>query len=193
MLPALLAAALTTAGAAWAAEPEAVATAPAGTSGAPPASVADQIDKYLRTSPALAPPKEGALGVTSGAEEPRKVHGVAEVAVGTNGYRSVYLRSDMPVGKTGTVSVAVGESKINGRAFGGYGGGYGYGGRFAGGERQSLGLGFNWGGDAALDPHDPRCRQAGEDGPAARYDPRFEGGRPRACSVAGAGTSAPPQ
>lgn len=182
-LPPVIIAALAFSGAALAAEPEAVATAPVEAAGAAPISVTDQIDSYLRTSPVVAPPKDGAPGVTSGADEPRKVHGVADVAVGTNGYRSVYMRSDMPVGKTGTLSVSVGESKINGRAYGGYGG------RFGGGERQFLGIGFNWSGDAALDPHDPRCRPTGEEGPETRYDPRFEGGRPGACLKAGARTS----
>ena len=176
-IPALVAAAaLAASHPALCVEPEAVATAPA-------TSVGDQIDAYLKTSPALALPKDGASGVTSGADEPRKVHGVVDVAVGSNGYRSVYMRSDMPVRTTGTVSVAVGETKFNGRGYGGYGGG---------GERQSLGLSLRLG-EPALDPHDPRCRQAGEDGPATRYDLRFEGGRRHPCQAAEASTSHPPQ
>jgi hypothetical protein len=175
LVPLLIAAVLTTgaalasAGTSRAAEPEAVATAPAGP------GVADQIDAYLRTSPALALPKDGPAGVTSG-EEPRKVHGVVDLAVGSNGYRSAYVRSDLPVGKTGTLSFAVGESRFNGRGY--YGG---RGGAFGPGDRQSLGLGLSLGGDAAPDP---RCRRAGEEGPDGRPDPRFEGGRARSCPAA---------
>ena len=106
-----------------------------------------------------------------------------DVAVGSNGYRSAYVRSDLPVGKTGTLSIAVGETRFNGRS------GNGYGGRFGGGQSQSLGLGLSLGGDAALDPRDPRCRQFGEERPSLASDQRFEGGRPRACSTAGSQTS----
>jgi hypothetical protein len=179
LLPSLIAlAAFAVAGAPRAAEPEAVATAPQTASGP---SVADQIDAYLRTSPAVVLPKDGPSGVTSG-EEPRKVHGMVDIAVGSNGYRSAYVRSDLPVGRTGTLSIAVGETRFNGRLGGGYG-------RFGPGDRQSLGLALSLGGDAALDPQDPRCRRAGEERPDLRLDPRFEGGRPRACPAAEAPTS----
>jgi hypothetical protein len=180
-LPFLIAAAaLACAGASRAAEPEAVATAPAAT------STADQIDAYLRTSPALALPKDGPAGVTTG-EEPRKAHGFVDLSVGSSGYRSAYVQSDLPVGKTGTLSIGVGETRFKGRVggYGGYGGAYG--GRFApGGDRQSLALGLSLGGDA-LDPRDPRCRQSGEARSDPRQDPRFEGGR--ACHAAEAPTS----
>ncbi len=177
--PTLIAGAgLGAAGASLAAEPDAVATAPAGP------SVADQIDAYLKTSPALALPKDGPNGVTSG-EEPRRVHGVVDIAVGSNGYRSAYVRSDLPVGRTGTLSIAVGETRFNGRAVG-YGG---YGGRFGASDRQSLGLALSLGGDAALDPQDPRCRRAGEERPRLASDPRFEGDRPPACQTVGERTS----
>ena len=178
--PALvLTATLAAAGASRAAEPETMATAPAATSGAPPsanaASVADQIDTYLKTSPALALPKDGAAGVT-GAEEPRKVHGVVDVAVGTGGYRSAFVQSDIPVGKTGTLSIAVGQTHFDGRSRGGYGG-------YAGGDRQTLALGFGLGG-AALDPRDARCRRTGEQGFDSGVDPQFDGGRLRGCRTA---------
>ena len=118
--PALVvAAALAAAAPTWAAEPEAVATAPAATTGAPPnPDIAAQIDTYLKTSPALVLPRDGPGGVTAG-DEPRKIHGLVDVAVGTNGYRSAYVRSDIPVGQTGTLSIAVGESRFKGRT-GGY-------------------------------------------------------------------------
>lgn len=184
IVPALvLAATLAGAGTSRAAEPETVATAPAATSGAPPsadaASVADQIDTYLKTSPALALPKDGAAGVT-GAEEPRKVHGVVDVAVGSGGYRSAFVQSDIPVGKTGSLSIAVGQTHFDGRSRGGYGG---YAGGFFPGDRQSLALGFGFGG-AALDSRDARCRRSGEQALDSGVDPQFDGGRPRGCRAA---------
>jgi hypothetical protein len=167
LFPALvLAAGLATSNAVLAAEPEAVATAT--TAGAPP-SVAEQIDNYLKTSPAAALPKDGANGVTSGSEEPRKVHGVVDVTVGTGGYRSAYVRSDMPVGKTGTLSIAVEDTQ----------GGNRYGGRFAQYGRQSLGLGLRF--DGALDPADCRRRQSAVDAPDLRFDPRMGGEQPQSC------------
>ncbi|MDB5427361.1 MAG: hypothetical protein JWR47_1933 [Phenylobacterium sp.] len=176
LLPALiLAAAFAASGPVLAAEPEAVATAAA--AGAPP-SVAEQIDNYLKTSPAAALPKDGASGVISGSEEPRKVHGVADVSVGTGGYRSAYVRSDFPVGKTGTVSIAVEDTQFGNR-FGGR-----YGGQFAPGSRQSFALGLRF--DGALDPSDCRRRQAGDDGPDGRFDPRLDGQRLQSCRSADA-------
>ena len=123
-------------------------------------SVAAQIDDYLKTSPAIALPKDTASGITPGEEEPRKVHGVVDVAVGTHGYRSAYVRSDFPVGKTGTLSIAVEDTQFKGR-FGGYG--YGYGGYGGYGNQpyrsQNLALGLAFGG-AAQDGADGRCRDA---------------------------------
>jgi hypothetical protein len=164
----LLAVTLTGAGVAAAAEPETVTTAPA-TSGGAPMSVADQIDTYLNTSPAAALPREPATGVTSG-EEPRVAHGMVDVAVGSNGYRSAFVRSDLPIGKSGTVSIAVGETRFDGR------------GRFGSATRQSLGLGLAVG-DGAREQRDPRCRQT-LDGPDVRSGPQLEGGRPRPCQTA---------
>jgi hypothetical protein len=198
LIPALiLAASLSVASISRAAEPEAVATAPAT---APPIvaapSVADQIDTYLKTSPATTLPKDAANGVTSG-DEPRKAHGFADVTVGSNGYRSAFVQSDLPVGKTGTLSIAVGETRFNGRsggyggAYGGaYGGGYGngYSSRFGSGDHQTLALGLRLGGDGGPGPQDLRCRQAGEDGSDLR-DPQFAGGRQRPCSAAEGPTS----
>lgn len=123
---------------------------PVATAGASavPMSTAEQIDNYLKTSPALVLPTEKATGVTS-SEEPRKVHGEVEVAVGTGGFRSAYARADMPVGKTGVVSVAVQQTQFDGRG----GGRRGY---------QNLGLGFAFG-DAATAANDSQCRR-GPDG-----------------------------
>jgi hypothetical protein len=159
-----------------AAPPSAAATADPG--------VAAQIDDYLKTSPAIALPRDGsAAGITSSDEEPRQVHGVVDVAVGTHGYRSAYVRSDFPVGKTGTVSIAVEDSQFKGRVggygYGGYGGGYGdqtY-------RNQNVALGLAFGG-AAQDGH---CRDGGMT--HHRIDPMLtgpmgsgqSGDRPYAC------------
>ena len=190
LLPLLLLA-LATVGSARAAEPEAVATAPgvgAG-AGAPPISIADQIDTYLKTSPSAQIAKDRALGVTPGGEEPRAIHGVVDVAVGTSGYRSAYVRSDIPVGQTGTLSIAARETQFNGR--GGRGvWGRGFGGPYGGGDHQSLSIGLALGGagESALDSHDPRCRLVRADGPDPATDPRFEDSRARGCRTAASRT-----
>ncbi|HEX3363707.1 hypothetical protein [Phenylobacterium sp.] len=157
-------AALALAGASQAAEPEAVATAPASGPSAP-VTTADQIDNYLKTSPALALPKDALGGVVSG-DAPRQVHGVVDVSVGSNGYRSAFVASEIPVGKTGTATIAVGETRFNGR---GFAGGPGY-----RGGSQNLALGLALGG---ADPTDWRCRQAMETAAEARLD----NGTPSAC------------
>jgi hypothetical protein len=198
LLPAMaLAAVFAVSGSALAAESEIVATAAttsappsasvipptAATTGASP-SVADQIDTYLKTSPAAKLPSDGAAGVTPGSE-PRQVHGVVDVSVGTGGYRSAYVRSDIPIGQNGTASISFGETQFGNR-FGGR-----YGGQFAPGSRQSFGIGLRFD-DAALDPSSLRCRQAGGvDGLGVRRDPRIDGEPLGSCP--GAGSSAYPQ
>ena len=72
-------------------------------------SVADQIAEYLRTSPAARLDGEGVQGVT--ARDDRQVHGEVAVGVGTGGYRSFYMRSDMPVGESGRLSVAFSDTR----------------------------------------------------------------------------------
>ncbi|HZZ69550.1 MAG TPA: hypothetical protein VFE18_15360 [Phenylobacterium sp.] len=140
-----------------------VATAPAT---AAPLSTAEQIDNYLKTSPTTALPQDSAAGVTS-SEEPRKIHGVVDVAAGSNGYRSAFVASELPVGKTATVTIAVGQTRFDGRTDGRFARD-----RLSGGGRQALGLSFDGGGD----PTSLRCRQAAADG-AVNLDPRFGGGR----------------
>jgi hypothetical protein len=130
--------------------------------------VAAQIDDYLKTSPAIVLPKDGAAaGITSGGEEPRQVHGVVDVAVGTHGYRSAYVRSDFPVGKTGTLSIAVQDTQFKGR-FGGYGYG-GYGDQTYRNQNVALGLAFG----GAAQNGDPRCRDSGMS--RHRIDPMLMG------------------
>ncbi|THD56122.1 hypothetical protein [Phenylobacterium sp.] len=170
-------AALALAGSARAGDPEMVTTAPPAAAGAPStatgasstaagasSNVADQIDAYLKSSPALALPKDTASGVVSG-DAPRQVHGVVDVSVGSNGYRSAFVESDLPVGKTGTLSIAVSKTEFKGR----------YGDRYAGEGRQSLGLGLALGG--AADPASLACRQVAGPG-YAMFDPRLSDSRP---------------
>jgi hypothetical protein len=98
-----------------------------------PRTTEDQIDAYLRTSPALSLPSDEEIDALQ-EERERKVHGEVAVAVGSHGYRDVYARSDFPVGKAGTLSVAVRDSRFKGR--------------FAHHDRQSLALGLSLGGSA---------------------------------------------
>jgi hypothetical protein len=95
------------------------------------------------------------------------VHGVVDVSVGSGGYRSAYVASEIPIGKTGVGSIAVGETNFGNR-FGG--------GRFAPHGSQSLGLGLMFN-DTAADPNDCRSRLTGEPGP----DLRIEDERPHLC------------
>ena len=95
--------------------------APTATAAQP--GVAEQIEAFLRDSPAAQPPADAQRGRLAPEPGPRQVHGVVDVAVGTHGYRSVYMRSDIPLGETGTLSIAVGDSR--GSSFHGDGRGYG--------------------------------------------------------------------
>lgn len=130
--------------------------ATAGATQAPPAAAPDtatQIEDFIRKAPAPSLDEAGPDGVTSSADEPRKVHGQVGVTVGSGGYRSAYVVSVMPVGKTGTLALAVSETR--GGKYGGpqgyYGrGGYGGYGGYGAGTRQSIGLSLALG-DAAKD------------------------------------------
>lgn len=74
--------------------------APGGTS-----STAAQIEDFVRTSPAAG------SQAASLAEEPRRVHGEVSLGVGSDGYRSVAAEAVIPVGKTGSVGIAVERSR----------------------------------------------------------------------------------
>jgi hypothetical protein len=145
--------ALTGAGLAHAEAPVATASA----AQAPPAAAADtatQIEDFIRTAPAPVLDDGKPNGVTTSTEEPRKVHGEFGVAVGSGGYRSGYVVSVMPVGKTGTLTLAVSDTRT-GKNGGFYGGpGYGYGGPRGfspfGGERRTVGMSLALG-EAAQD------------------------------------------
>ena len=77
--------------------------------------MAEQIDAYLKSSPVLQADEGHVRGVVP--RDDGKPHGVVEVGVGTGGYRSFYIRSDMPVGDSGRLSVAFADTRYGrGRA-----------------------------------------------------------------------------
>ncbi len=120
---------------ALAAEPDApVTTAPA--QAAAPAetvSTAQQIDDFIKTTPVPDPRRDDTPdGVVP--HDDGKPHGEVGVAIGTGGYRSVYGRTEMAVGKNARVSLAFEDTK---GGYYGYGR-RGYGGRYVGGP---LGIG----------------------------------------------------
>jgi len=92
-------------GPALAVEPPAEAATPTAA-----ADVTDQIAAYLRASPVAPLPAVGALPAES-AQPDRRPHGLVEVGVGSHGYRSVYMQTDIPLGEDGMLSVAVGQSR----------------------------------------------------------------------------------
>ena len=73
-------------------------------------STAQQIDDFIHSSPAVDATAAGEVDRVV-ARDARKVHGVVEVGVGTGGYRSVYVRTDMPVGENGRLSLAFEDTK----------------------------------------------------------------------------------
>lgn len=83
-----------------------------------PMTTAEQIDAFIRSSPAASPRAPGEVdGVVQ--RDDRQVHGEVSVGVGTGGYRSVYLRTEMPVGENGRVSLAFEDTRY-GRGGGPY-------------------------------------------------------------------------
>lgn len=89
--------------------------ATAGASGSPPVDTATQIERYLADAAAEAdrPPLE---------DGPRKIHGEVSLSVGTGGYRSGYATAQIPLGESGTLGLAYGQTDY------GENGGYYYGG-----------------------------------------------------------------
>lgn len=98
-------------------------------------TTAQQIDAYLKASPVLQTEVPGELaGVVPSVRDDGKVHGMVSVGVGTGGYRSVYARTDMPLGENGRLSLAFEDTRF------GRGQGHGYApGRF---DRFGAGLSF---------------------------------------------------
>ena len=112
-------------------------------SGSP--TTARQIQEFLDSSPAACRPDELPL------EEARRPHGEVSVGVGTGGYRSAHVRGDFPVGRTGSVSVAVGQTR----------GGYGWGPR----GYSDFGMGFDYASRAALEREIARQSARADDRP----------------------------
>lgn len=92
---------------------EAMSTAGA-TGAAPPPSVdtAAQIDRWIADSPAAqpAPASEPRL-----AEDARRVHGEVGVSVGTGGYRSGYVVTHIPIGGSGSATIALSKTDFGDR------------------------------------------------------------------------------
>jgi hypothetical protein len=143
---------------------EAVATARA--TGAPPAATdtAAQVDSFIHKAPPVNLDDGTPDGVTA-QEDPRRIHGEVGASLGTGGYRSAYVMSTIPLGKTATLGIAVSETRFGRHGGSGWGGGFSpY------GDRQSLGLSLALG-EAAQAP----CHGQGFDS----YSPvlPLEGGR----------------
>ena len=103
---AIVAAVLTSASAAQAQE----AMGTAGASGTPPASeTARQIDDWIASSPAAREREESVISQLTGSD--RQIHGEVGLAIGTNGYRSGYFTSVMPIGESGSLTLSYGQEK----------------------------------------------------------------------------------
>lgn len=137
---------------------------------AAPMTTSEQIDAYLRASPTT--PWQDAEALDRQEDRPpRQVHGQVGVAVGTGGYRSAYVQSDIPVGRDGNLSIFVQQTQ-GGRGHGyGYGNGYGYGYDggygYGGHSGQSLGLSLDLSGPTRT----ADCRQRAWDRNAQRGEP----------------------
>lgn len=104
----------------------------------PAITTAEQIDAYLKASPVLETEAPGEMsGIVPSAHGDGKAHGMVSVGVGTGGYRSVYARTDMPLGENGWLSLAFEDTKS------GRGGGFGY----APGRFDRFGAGLSFGAD----------------------------------------------
>lgn len=90
-------------------------------------TVAEQIDAYLRSSPVLQVEQSDAIDGVVPAELDRRPHGEVAVAVGTGGYRSVYARTEMPLGESGRVSLAFEDTRYGRTSGRSYDGGFGLG------------------------------------------------------------------
>lgn len=87
---------------------EAMSTA--GASGAPPANeTSRQISDWIAASPTAREQEQGVLSGLTGPD--RQIHGEIGLAVGTNGYRSGYVTSVMPLGDSGSLMLSLGQEK----------------------------------------------------------------------------------
>lgn len=123
-----------------------------------------QIQQWIAASKPVDLDESGAEGVVT-RESPRKVHGEAGVAVGTGGYSSAYVASLFPVGETGTLGIAVSQTRM-GSAGRFAGPAYGYG----DGTRQSVAMSLALG-DAATGSSACRRPAFGYDGYTRGFGP----------------------
>ncbi len=105
------------------------AAASAGVIAQPQAAAAqsDSVDAQIAAwtqAPAIG--ENGWGGLTNGGANkdgvveipPREIHGEAGVSIGSSGYRSGYILTDIPIGKNSDLGIAVGESEIKPKNFG---------------------------------------------------------------------------
>lgn len=95
----------------------------AATGTAKPLTTDEQIKAWVNDAPKLdrAPVTDADASLA-----PRQVHGSAGVSVGSGGYSSEYVASEIPLGKTGTLGIAVSQTDY-GNGLSRHGRGYGYG------------------------------------------------------------------
>lgn len=92
--------------------PSAVSAAKTTAAGAAkPLTTDEQIKAWINDAPKLE--RTPATDADS-SPAPRQVHGSAGVAVGSNGYRSAYVSSLIPVGKDSTLGIAVSQADYGG-------------------------------------------------------------------------------
>jgi hypothetical protein len=94
--------------AASAASPAIVATA-AGARALPSTPSASPATRWLDDAPVAADDGSAAMGASA---PDRRPHGVVGVGIGTNGYRDAFATVALPVGKTGTLAVAVEDTQL---------------------------------------------------------------------------------
>lgn len=125
-----------------------------------PMTTEEQIAHWLATSPART---ERALDDDLWPEDraPRRVHSQASVSVGTGGYSSAYVATQIPLGDKGWLGLSYaqtdhGDNSGYGWGYGGYGADYapysyngpGAYGRARGGQQQSFGVTIDLSGDS---------------------------------------------
>lgn len=129
-----------------------------------------QIRDYLdsATAPLPATP-DGPLSDTDGPVRDRAPHGEFGVGIGTNGYRSAYASTVVPVGATGTAAIAVSDTRFNGR--------------FGPRKQQSLSVGIMLG-DAGAQARPNDCREDRRAGPDPMWVTRMRAaGQPSASLI----------
>lgn len=97
---------------AWASD-EPMSTAGSGSAPAASTETAAQIDRWLADSPAAS--EQEPLAPMRRIDDPRKIHGEMSVGVGTGGYRSVSGVATIPIGESGSATIALGKTDYGNR------------------------------------------------------------------------------